>query len=586
MARRTLQSVRIANAASARWEWVRAALALAAVVPVLLEHGWLHRLLPLNLAEGLVSVTLAAYCAATVRQAALRARGGGTLRRALHRHRWMLALAGAGALLSWWAPMMLALPTLLLLIHALFTFLALVSTRIPPGLVFVGSFIGLIAVGATLLMLPAATPRDQPIGVMDAVFTITSAISQTGLVVRDTGTGFTRFGQIVILAWIQIGALGVIVFGALLATVIGSHFSLRATQTLAEPTEQGWSGALSLRNLVVFIIIVTHAFEAIGAAVIFFAWPETWAGAPDIAGTGDRLYHSVFFSISAFCNAGFATTANSLEGLRAHWSSHLVIAPLIILGSIGFPVLDNLWRVGWARLRKRRVHRGALVRLNLNTKIVLTTTLMVYLLGYGFIFLGEMTQTEEPASLVALDAHFMTVNRTSGFDTIPPAEMGMLSLLTLLLLMFIGGSPGSVAGGIKMMVFAVLALTVWSTINGRSETQAFGRTLPDALVRKSATLIVLSLAAVMAATGVLAATGTGDGQFTFGDLLFEATSAFGTTGLSLGVTPETTTPGRLALAGAMFVGRVGPLAVMAALVGVTLRKRPRYAYPTEDVVIY
>jgi len=586
MARRTLQSVRAADATASRWEWIRTLLALASVVPVLLEHGWLHRLLPLNLAEFLVFAALASYCAATVRQAVVRSRGGGSLRREVRRHRSMLILAGAGALLAWWTPAMLVVPAALLLVHALFVFLALVGTRIPPGLVFVGSFIALIAVGTTLLMLPAATPRDQPIDLIDAVFTITSAISQTGLVVRDTGAGFTRFGQIVILAWIQIGALGVIVFGALLATVIGSNFSLRATQSLVEPTEQGWAGALSLQKLVIFIIIVTHAFEVVGATVIYLAWPETWNGAPDIASAGDRLFHSVFFSVSAFCNAGFVTTANSLEGLRAHWSSHLVIAPLIILGSIGFPVLDNLWRVGWARLRRQRVHRGGLIRLNLNTKIVLTTTLVVYLFGYGFIFLGELTQTAEPSTLVMLDAHFMTVNRTSGFDTIPPAEMGMLSLLTLLLLMFIGGSPGSVAGGIKMMVFAVLALTVWSTITGRSETQAFGRTLPDALVRKSATLIVLSLAAVMAATGVLAASNTGDGQFSFGELLFEATSAFGTTGLSLGVTPETSTPGRLALTGAMFVGRVGPLAVMAALVGVTLRKRPRYAYPTEDVVIY
>ena len=586
MARRTLHSLRTADASASRWEWARAVLSLAAVVPVVLEHGWLHRLLPINLAEFLVFAALALYCAATVRQAVVRSRGGGSFRREMARHRSMLILAGAGALLAWWTPAMFVAPTLLLLVHALFVFLALVSTRIPPGLVFVGSFIGLIAVGATLLMLPAATPRDQPIDLMDAVFTITSAISQTGLVVRDTGAGFTRFGQIVILAWIQIGALGVIVFGALLATVIGSNFSLRATQSLVEPTEQGWSGALSLRKLVVFIIVVTHAFEVAGAAIIYFAWPETWQGAPDIAGAGDRLFHSVFFSVSAFCNAGFVTTANSLEGLRAHWSSHLVIAPLIILGSIGFPVLDNLWRVGWARLRGRRVHRGGLIRLNLNTKIVLTTTLLLYLIGYGLIFLGEMTQTAEPAGLILLDAHFMTVNRTSGFNTIDPEDMGLLSRLALIPLMFIGGSPGSVAGGIKIMVFAVLALTVWSTINGRSETQVFGRTLPDALVRKSATLIVLSLAAVMTATGVLAATNTGDGQFSFGELLFEATSAFGTTGLSLGVTPETSPAGRMALIGAMFVGRVGPLAVMAALVGVTLRKRPRYSYPTEDVVIY
>jgi len=586
MARRTVQTVRAADAAAARWEWVRAALSLAAVIPVLLEHGWLERLLPISLAEFLVFTALAAYCVVTLRQAVVLSRGGGSLRRELRRRRAMLAIAVVGAVLAWWPPVMVLAPAALLLVHTLFVFLTLVNTTIPPGLVFVGSFFSLVAVGTALLMLPAATPRGEPINLIDAAFTITSAISQTGLVVRDTGTGFTRFGQIVILAWIQIGALGVIVFGALLATVIGSNFSLRATQSLVEPTEQGWSGALSLRKLVVFIIVITHAFEIVGAAVIYFAWPETWAGAPDMDSAGDRLYHSVFFSVSAFCNAGFVTTANSLEGLRAHWSTHLVIAPLIILGSIGFPVLDNLWRVGWARVRGQRVHRGGLIRLNLNTKIVLTTTLLLYVLGYGLVFLGELTQTAEPAGLILLDAHFMTVNRTSGFNTIEPADMGLLSRLTLIPLMFIGGSPGSVAGGIKIMVFAVLALTVWSTIIGRSETQAFGRTLPDALVRKSATLLVLSLVMVMIVTGVLAVTESGKGRFGLEALLFDATSAVGCVGYSMGVASETGPVARVTLTVAMFVGRVGPLAVMAALVGVTLRRRPRYAYPTEDVVIY
>jgi trk system potassium uptake protein TrkH len=302
--------------------------------------------------------------------------------------------------------------------------------------------------------------------------------------------------------------------------------------------------------------------------------------------TGDRIYHSVFFSVSAFCNAGFVTTANSLEGLRGHWSSHLVIAPLIVLGSIGFPVLDNLWRVGWARLRGQRVHRGGLIRLNLNTKIVLATTVLLYLLGYGLVFLGELTQTTEPAGLILLDAHFMTVNRTSGFNTIEPADMGLLSRLVLIPLMFIGGSPGSVAGGIKIMVFAVLALTVWSTIIGRSETQAFGRTIPDALVRKSATLLVLSLVMVMVVTAVLAVTESGQGRHSLEALLFDATSAVGCVGYSMGVASETGPVARVTLTIAMFVGRVGPLAVLAALVGVTLRKRPRFAYPTEDVVIY
>jgi trk system potassium uptake protein TrkH len=503
------------------------------------------------------------------------------------RRRLELTIAGL-SLAFFWVPQVehagLAALSLILLLR---TYLLISHLGIPPGMLFVGSFLVLIAAGAGALMLPSATPPGQPISIEDAAFTIISAISQTGLVVRDTGAGFTRFGQIIILIWIQVGALGVLVFGALLANLFGSGFSLRATQTLAEPTEQGWTGALSLSRLVIFIIFVTHAFEAIGAAAIFLGWPETWAGAPDMTTTGDRLFHSVFFSISAFCNAGFVTTSNSLQGLRGHWTSHLLIAPLIVLGSIGFPVLDNIWRVIWARIRGRRVHRGALVRLNLNSLIVLSTTLAVYVLGYSLIAIGEYTQTSEPTRLILLDAHFMTINRTSGFDTIPPQDMGLLSRLALILLMFIGGSPGSVAGGIKMMVFAVLALTVVATIRGRDVTEAFGRTLPNALVRKSAVLIVLSLLTVMTVTGVLAATETGrGGHFTLGHLIFEATSAFGTTGLSVGVTPETTTTGRIALMVAMFVGRVGPLAVLASLVAVGRRSRARYAYPTENVVVY
>jgi len=484
--------------------------------------------------------------------------------------------------------------------------LAVQRTDIPPGLVFVGSFIVLIAAGTAALLLPAATPEGKEISVIDAAFTIVSAISQTGLVVRDTGSEFTRFGQVIIMVWIQLGALGILVFGAVFALFLGSSIGLRATQTLAEPTEQGWVGQLSLSRLVAFVVILTHAIEAIGVAIFYFGWPETWEGAPEMATAGDRLFHAIFFSVSGFCNAGFVTTANSMQGLRTHWTSHILLCGLIIAGSIGFPVLNNMWEVFWARLRRRRVREGALIRLTLNTKLVLAATIGVYLFGYLTILIGELAQTEEPVSLVLFDAHFMTINRTSGFDTIAPAEMGIFSRLSLILLMFIGGSPGSVAGGIKMMVVAVLALTVWSTIRGRTVNTGFGRTLPDELVRKSSVIIVLGLATVMAVSAVLAATDPGDPadlaaaravadatgepferpEPRLGAIIFEATSAFGTTGLSMGVTGRATDAGKIALMVGMFIGRVGPLAVLASLVAVAARRRVQYAYPTEGVVIY
>jgi trk system potassium uptake protein len=503
-----------------------------------------------------------------------------------------------GVLFGWLAwPVALTAAGLLLIVQLVRLFLELVQTRVHPGLVFVGSFVVLVAAGTGALMLPAATPAAAPIGFVDALFTITSAISQTGITVRPTGLvlapegtaigGFTRFGQIIILIWIQIGALGVIVFGALIVTVLGSSFGLRATQTLAEGTEQGWAGQLSMQRLVTFIVVFTHLVQLVAAAVLFFGWPEQWPGMPeDMKTLGDRVFHAVFFSISGFCNAGFVTTGDSLISLRTHWTTHTIIAPLIFLGSIGFPVLDNLRSVAWRRLKGVRHDMGGLVRLNLNTKIILVFTLAMYLLGVLAIVISEArAETVDPEHwwVSFMDGHFMSINRTAGFNSVDTAELGPLAHLALIFLMFVGGAPVSVAGGIKLMVFAVLTLTVWSTLLGRSETTAFGRTIPESLIRKSATLIVLGLLIVLAGTGVLVVS---DPQHTLREHLFEVSSAFGTCGLSLYETGDLSNTGKITLVIAMFVGRVGPLAVLAALIGATAGRSVRIEYPHEDVVIY
>ncbi len=562
------------------------------LVPVLVDVGWHDH--PFRLERNATHATLATlwaiYAAFLGWQVLAIKRRGSGWRAFLKITRPEQAVVVAGAVLAWSMPALSIAAVALVVIALMRFYLRLVERDIAPSLVFIGSFIALLLVGSALLLLPAATPHDQPIRAVDAAFTITSAISQTGLVVRDTGSGFTRFGQVVILICMQVGALGVLVFGALIASFIGSGFGLRATQTMSDGTEQGWTGQLSLQKLVSFIIIVTHGFELVGAVIIYFAWPgaeEVWPGRPhDFDTRLDRAYHSVFFAVSAFTNSGFVTTTDSFESLRTHWLPHTVIIPLIVLGSIGFPVLANLWDVAVSRLKGVRVRNGALIRLTLNTKVVLTTALILYVLGFGLIFLSEVAQAHVEWRVALLDAHFMNLNRTSGFDTVQPAAMGLLSRLTLIALMFVGGSPGSVAGGIKLMVFAVLALTVWSTIRGRDQTTVFGRTIPDALVRKCSTLIVLSLATVMTVTGVLAFTDSALGTRSLEPLLFEATSAFGTTGLSTGVTSSLSDPGRVAIMAAMFIGRVGPLAVMAGLVSVARARRVRHYYPAEEVVVY
>ncbi|MEM1165404.1 MAG: potassium transporter TrkG [Planctomycetota bacterium] len=569
---------------------LRAALAglLAAVAVVRL--GWTEPLLPpgaLSMAAGALSVAYLGVLAVT----AFSMLGKGEDRSAfLSLTRFEQIVAITACALVWWWPAPLAAGAMLLLVHTTRIYLSLVQRAIPPGLVFVGSFMALIAVGTAILHLPSATPEGQPISTVDALFTITSAISQTGLVVRPTGDGFTRFGQIIILVWIQVGALGVIVFGALLASVMGRGFGIKAAQTIADPTETGWAGQLSLIKLVMFIIITTHALELVGAIAFYFSWPESWPGMPaDMNSPLDRAYHAVFFAISSFCNAGFVTTSDSMASLRSHWTPHVIICGLILLGSIGFPVLDNIRRVLIAKIRGQRHDAdGRLIRLTLNSKLILATALGVYVFGFVFIFLGEVTQAGVAAPLAVLDAHFMNIQRTAGFNTIAPQDMGLLSQLTLVLLMFIGGAPASVAGGIKLVALAVTALTVWATITGQQATTAFGRTIPDVLVRKSATIVIMCLVACMATTGALAITERGeDGAGpTLNELLFESVSAVGTTGLSLGITSELSDAGRLILCVAMFVGRVGVLAIVASLVAAAGRKRVRIEYPREEVVVY
>lgn len=571
-----------------RWQGLRSAVAIGSVIPTLLAEGWREPLIAHGLLMATQILLLLTYTALLYMDQRLLKQTAPHQQAeylAITRPEWITA--SVGLLLIWWWPALVTVMLILALTAIVRGYLRLVQTRIPSGLVFIGSFAVFSMIGTVLLKLPRATPPGQEISWLDSAFTIVSAISQTGLVVRPTGEGFERFGQIVILIWIQVGALGVIVFGALLASLFGSGFGLKATQSMAEGTEQGWSGQISLQKLVTFIIILTHAIQAVGAAIIFLAWPEGWAGMPeDMTSTVDRIYHSVFFSVSAFCNAGFVTTSDSLESLQFHWMPHTVIVPLIVIGAIGFPVLKNCWDVSLARLRGHRTDPkagGALIRLNLNTKIILSTTLAVYLLGFVLIFVGEWVQTDHPLSMVALDAHFMNVNRTAGFNTSMVASMSELSRLTLIFLMFIGGSPASVAGGIKMMVFAILALTVWSNIRGRNETTAFGRTIPDALVRKSATIIVLCLFWILATTAVLTLSENG---FTLEELLFEATSAFGTTGLSMGITEELSPVGKVAILLSMFIGRVGIFAVLAALVTSRIRRQIRVEYPSEEVPIY
>lgn len=420
-----------------------------------------------------------------------------------------------------------------------------------PGALFPLSFLALIAVSSSLLMLPASTPPDHRIGWIDAVFTSTSAVCVTGLAVRDTASGFTLFGQGVILASIQLGGLGVMIFGSTLALLFGARLSHRENVTLSMALDE--YPAHRIARFSWFIVLTTLLLEAIGALILYGSWPGL-AECP-----GGRAFGAVFHSVSAFCNAGFDITGDSLVPVRSAWAPYLGVIPMIVLGGLGFLVLEDVYRNARDRLRGEPPRR-----LTTHTRLTLVTTAALLVAGAGTILLAQCVRDGAFSGQRVLDALFMsTTARTAGFTTVPMGELAGGSRFTLILLMLVGGSPGSTAGGIKTVVLAVLVLAVVSTVRGRAEVEVFGRALSDALVKKASTVAAGLFGVIALATLLLDLTE----RAPFETLLFEAVSAATTTGLSLGVTGDLSGAGRVVLIVTMFLGRVGALALLASLIG-------------------
>ncbi len=484
---------------------------------------------------------------------------------------------------------------------------ALLRLLTRPGLMLPLSFAALIVVGTLLLKTPVAVPQGDSISWLDALFTMTSAVCVTGLVVRDTATEFTWFGQLLIGVFIQLGGLGIIIFGSVMAMLLGRSLSLHEHVSLSEILEN--QPMRNVTSFVRFIVLTTLGIELLGALAMIPLWHPPSAG-----WTWERyLGMSIFHSVSAFCNAGFDLTGHSMVPYRYSLLPHLVIAPLIVIGGIGFPVLANLRWAAWGKLRQwwgRPVHVSQLAqhRLSLHTKLALTVTLACYLYGVVFIGVGQLmpyvwehtgqgqtANVQRPDELsftkighILADASFMSITaRTAGFNTVPLAvgqqgseEMQKSGHFTLMTLMVIGGSPGSTAGGAKTTVVGLLVLSVIATMRNQRETEAFGRTIADALVRRAATIGICFMLLIVVSTLLLCFSESPP----FEKLLFEAISAAGTVGLTLGITTGLTSFGKAIIIGTMFLGRVGPLTLLAALV-LSRRQRHPYAYAHEDVVL-
>ena len=508
--------------------------------------------------------------------------------------------SGGGAALSVW---------IWLIVLLLRIYLNLLGRVRNPGILFIVGFAVLIFAGAAALKLPIATPENKPINWLDAVFTSTSAVCVTGLIVRDTATEFTRFGQFVILALIQLGGLGIVTYASFVVLLSGKALNLRILGTIGGALSQDQASPVAIRSLLRFIGLATLIIELVGAALLIPMWDGTLP-------IGERVGNSVFMSVSAFCNAGFAVLSDSLVRFRWHWASHAVIAPLIVLGGLGFPVLMNLFEVLKVRLlrfspKKQSINESLPARLSLHTKVVLLTTLTLYVLGTAGVLIaqgiGDNNSENKTQPLVQqqydsiekftsdlndktsrlspgqrfLDASFISVtSRTAGFNTMPMDEMAPGTRFVTDLLMFVGGSPGSTAGGIKTVTLAILVFVVWSTLRNRPHPEAFRRRIPANNVYRSATIILMGFLTISLVIVALRLTeGQSAASFTF-----EAVSACSTVGLSLDVTPHLSSAGRIVIIVGMFAGRLGPLTLLTALL-FRAESSARYEYPEEGMIV-
>lgn len=471
------------------------------------------------------------------------------------------------------------------------TSVSLAATGRNPTKVLVGSFVVLIGTGAGLLMLPTATTGRESLRFVDALFTSTSATCVTGLVVKNTGEDFTFMGQIIILTLIQLGALGIMVFGAVLALLLGQAFSLRESVALQDLLSARTLGRIG--NIIVFIFAVTMAVEALGAVALFEMWDDipTWNGEMHA-----RIFFSVFHSISAFCNAGFDLLGDSLIRYNGQWQTYGIVCPLIIMGGLGFGVLYNVAIVLSDHLRlvfRRYLRRPATLvvepptRLRLQSKIVLSASAVLIVFGMVTLVFFERFSGGPDAGrrLGVLGALFQSVTaRTAGFNTVVIADLTASSKFILVLLMFVGGAPGSTAGGIKNVTLVVVLMTVIAMLRKRGEVEMFKRSVRTIIVKRAITVIVLFTTVLFAATLALSVTESPyRGGFTLFDFMFETASALGTVGLTTGVTPALTDAGKLIIIMVMLIGRLGPLTLVAAL---TFNMRPvRYSYPDEPIIV-
>ncbi|MBI2502802.1 MAG: hypothetical protein HYW07_06170 [Candidatus Latescibacteria bacterium] len=446
--------------------------------------------------------------------------------------------------------------------------------RLKPAQLIILSFTGAILLGSALLTLPI-TATGQPLAWIDTLFTITSATCVTGLTVVDTGTYFSGFGQVLILVFIQLGGLGITTLSAMIFYVFTESLPLRDREVVLRTLAGTKAVTPSLGQLLKAVLVLTFAIELAGTFVLTLCFARTHA-LPEAA------YLGLFHAVSAFCNAGFGLFSDSLVRYQGDWAVNFAVMALIVLGGLGFSVLLELLRVAQGHQPWSRLSLHSTVVLFATAILIPLGTVVFYAIEQGNILQGM------PASTQFLVCLFQSVTpRTAGFNTVDIGQLTDPTLFFLTMLMFIGGASGSCAGGLKVNTFAVLVALTWSRLHGRNDVEIFERRISPFAIPRVITLVILSVCFVTAMVLLLSLAEQGslshqESRGAFIEVVFEAFSAFGTVGLSTGLTPHLSTLGKLLIVLLMFVGRVGPLTLAALF---TERKRRPLRYPEENVLV-
>ncbi|KRG32032.1 MULTISPECIES: TrkH family potassium uptake protein [unclassified Psychrobacter] len=455
-------------------------------------------------------------------------------------------------------------------------------TFLNPAQFFILSFLSLVLVGALLLMMPNAT--TQPLSFMDALFTATSAVCVTGLIVVDTATYFTTFGQVIIMGLIQIGGLGILTFVTYFSYFFKGGVSYETQASISEMSYMRGMG--DVVSTLKSILYVTFAVEAVAAALIYISIYDI----PDMDWS-EQLFFSVFHAISAFCNAGFSTFSAGMydDALRFNYPLQLIIATTFIFGGMGFVIVVNVLRYLRDRAERliyrhdqRYIYRPWL--LNINSRITLITTGALLLVGLIGVMIFEYNNVlaDHRSFFGKLVTGLFTAAtpRTAGFNTIDMGELAFPTIMLTIFLMWIGASPNSTGGGIKTSTFAIALLNTLSLARGQTNVEVFKRQIADISIRRAFSIMWLSLLVIGMGVTLIS---YDQPELDLIKVVFECFSAYSTVGLSLNLTTELSDFSKMVVSVIMFVGRVSMLTIFIALL--KNRRQRNYRYPTEEITI-